>query len=77
MIQFEDLDLIAVIGNKLYIIVFDNQGFASKNCLRCDLSGKPECQLYACYSRKLDKHFYYEEIPKKTNPSMRRLCDEG
>lgn len=64
MIQFDELDLIAVIEGKQYRIVFDKLGFASRNCLRCALSGKPECRYYPCYFPKIKSHFYYEEIPK-------------
>ena len=63
MIQFEDLDLIAVIKGKQYRIVFDKDLYAYKYCSLCALKAKLECGLYACYTDKLDKHFHYEEIP--------------
>lgn len=77
MIQFDELYLIAVIEGKQYRIVFDKLGFDGRNCLRCALSGKPECRYYPCYFSELDSHFYYEEIPKETYNAMRRLVREG
>lgn len=34
------------------------------------------CREYACLSVQHQLRYHYEEIPKKTNPANRRLCDE-
>lgn len=62
MIQFENLDLIAVIKGEQYRIVSQKGSFGPTFCAKCDLYEKPECKEYACYSPKLDMHFHYEKI---------------
>lgn len=64
MIQFENLDLIAVIKGEQYKIVSQKGSFGPTFCAKCDLYKKPECKEYTCYSPKLDMHFRYEKIHK-------------
>lgn len=71
MIQFEDLDLIAVIKGRLYRIVSQKGSFGPDFCANCDLYETKECKEYTCYSPKLDMHFHYEKILKYTHPAMR------
>lgn len=76
MIQFEDLDLITVIKGKHYKIVFDDPFSFIYNCSKCAFIGLSICREYACSSGQHQLQYHYEEIPKKTNPANRRLCDE-
>ena len=63
MIQFEDLDLIAVIEGKQYNIVIDGPFESPAYCEKCALSALMICSDYACSSAKHDLDYHYEEIP--------------
>ena len=64
MIQFEDLDLIAVVEGKPYKIVIDGDFYNFGDCPKCALNELPACDKYACLSSQHDLSFHYEEIPK-------------
>lgn len=64
MIQFEDLDLIAVIKGKHYKIVMEEHFSGVFSCEDCAFYKLPLCIEYACTNSLHDFQYHYEEIPK-------------